>query len=155
MKFRKMRKSNKETSLIETQEILSNGEYGVLSVKGDEGYPYGVPVNYIYKNDCIYIHCAGEGYKLDAIIKNSKVSFCVVLISEIVQKKFTSKFKSAIAFGNAVVIEGAEKIMALKELIRKYSPEYISEGDKYIDKNAAGTTIIKIVLEHKTGKSNY
>ena len=62
----------------ETVAILSSGTYGVLSVIGDNGYPYGVPVNYVYRDGHIYLHAALSGHKVDAMRKNDKVSFTIV-----------------------------------------------------------------------------
>ena len=67
--FRKMRRFKQEISLEECIEILTNEKRGVLSVIGDDGYPYGIPINHYYKNDnCIYFHGAKEGHKIDAIM---------------------------------------------------------------------------------------
>ncbi len=153
--FREMRRSNKETSPEEVLAILESGEYGVLSVHGENGYPYGIPVNYIYFDDGIYIHCAHEGHKIEAITKDEKVSFCTVSQTELVPEKFTTKYKSVVVFGRASIIEGQEKVRALGGLIKKYSPDYIDKGKKYIEAEKTGTTVIKISMEHTTGKSGY
>lgn len=153
--FRKMRRSKKEVTRTEAEAILADGEYGVMSVHGENGYPYGIPVNYIYHNNGIYIHCAHEGHKIDSIARDSKVSFCTVSQTELVPEKFTSKYRSAIIFGKASIIEGEEKIMALRGLINKYSLDFVDKGEKYIDAEKAGTTVIKISIAHITGKSGF
>lgn len=76
--FRLMRRGRQALPPKECREILSRGTCGVLSVLGDGGYPYGVPLSYVYDGESIYFHCAKEGHKLDAIRQNDKVSFCVV-----------------------------------------------------------------------------
>jgi hypothetical protein len=153
--FRKMRRSKKEVFGPEIAEILNAGEYGVMSVHGDNGYPYGVPVNYVYMDEAIYFHCAGEGHKIDAIEGNPKVSFCVVSKTEIIQEKFTSMYKSVIAFGSAGIVTGEEKTRALMKLIEKYSPDFIEEGRKYIGREASDTTVVKIRIEEMKGKSGF
>ena len=134
-------------------EILEKGEYGVLSVMGENGYPYGVPVNYAYHQDSIYFHCAKTGHKLDAIKLSEKVSFCVVTDTELIPEDFSTKYKSVIAFGNAKEIDGDEKKRALFRLVEKYSPTFKDEGREYVDKEESGTIIVKISIDHVTGKA--
>jgi nitroimidazol reductase NimA-like FMN-containing flavoprotein (pyridoxamine 5'-phosphate oxidase superfamily) len=155
MMFRKMRRSKKETTRTEADTILLDGEYGVMSVHGENGYPYGIPVNYIYQNNGIYIHCAHEGHKIDSIAGDSKVSFCTVSQAELVPEKFTSKYRSVIIFGKASIIEGEEKTKALLGLIEKYSPDFVDKGNEYIKAENAGTTVIRISIDHITGKSGF
>lgn len=137
----------------EALELLRNGEYGILSVIGDDGYPYGVPLNYAYKDGCIYFHCALEGHKIDAIKNNNKVSFCVVGNTEIISDKFSTKYESVIIFGRAEeVIEENEKKAGLLSIIEKYSSDYQDEGKKYINKDYQRAALFRIVIEHIIGK---
>jgi len=151
--FREMRRKDRQVFDDLVTEILNIGEYGVLSLIGENGYPYGVPVSFAYKNNCIYFHCAKTGHKLDAIKKDNRVSFCVVTDTEIIPKDFTTNYKSAIVFGVASEADGEEKKMALMKLVEKYSPNYIDKGRDYIKDESAGTVIIKIDIEHITGKA--
>ena len=153
--FRKMRRAEKETSVEVAEKMLYEGEYGIMSVVGDGGYAYGVPLNYAFMNGIIYFHCAGEGHKYDAIQQNPCVSFTVVGKTEIDRAEFTTRYESVIAFGKAKSIEGPEKISALKELIKKYSPDFIEEGNKYVEGSSGKTTVIGITVEHITGKSGF
>lgn len=153
MNFREMRRKDRQVFDNLITEILESGEYGVLSVFGENGYPYGVPVNYVYMDDSIFFHCAKTGHKLDAIRDESKVSFCVVTDTELIPEDFSTKFKSAIAFGSASIIEGNEKKLALLELIKKYSKDFIEKGRDYVKKEQSGTVIVKISIDHITGKA--
>ena len=153
MNFREMRRKDRQVFDNLVTEILESGEYGVLSVFGENGYPYGVPVNYVYMDDSIFFHCAKTGHKLDAIRDESKVSFCVVTDTELIPEDFSTKFKSAIAFGSASIIEGNEKKVALLELIKKYSKDFIEKGRDYVKKEQSGTVIVKISIDHITGKA--
>jgi len=153
MNFREMRRKDRQVFDNLVTEILESGEYGVLSVFGENGYPYGVPVNYVYMDDSIFFHCAKTGHKLDAIRDESKVSFCVVTDTELIPEDFSTKFKSAIAFGSASIIEGNEKKLALLELIKKYSKDFIEKGRDYVKKEQSGTVIVKISIDHITGKA--
>lgn len=153
MTFRELRRKDRQTDDDMNTDILLKGEYGVLSVYGENGYPYGVPVNYTYFDDCIYFHCAGTGHKLDAIKINNKVSFCVVTDTELLPEDFSTKYKSVIVFGTANEINGEEKSIALLKLIEKYSGGFIEQGRDYVQKEQSGTVIVKIKIDHITGKA--
>ena len=122
--FKKMRRQEKQLPEDKSQEILSEGEYGILSTIGENGYPYGVPMNYIYMNNRIYLHCAQEGKKLENIRYNNKVSFTVVGDYQLKPADFTSSYESVIAIGQANFVEGEEKKEVLQEFILKFSPDF-------------------------------
>jgi nitroimidazol reductase NimA-like FMN-containing flavoprotein (pyridoxamine 5'-phosphate oxidase superfamily) len=153
MKIKKVRRKDREIGTHEAIELLSNCEYGVLSTVGKDGQPYGVPLSYAYKNNCIYFHCALDGHKIENIKENSKVSFCVVGNTNVLPNKFSIQYESAIAFGVASEVQGAERNSALLGLLEKYSPEFIEEGKKYIDQNEKATKVIKIEIGHISGKA--
>ena len=79
--FRVMRRKRQQTTEAEALAILDQAITGVLAVNGDQGYPYTIPVNYVLYQGKIYIHCAKQGHKKDAIERDAKVSFCVVDLS--------------------------------------------------------------------------
>ena len=153
MNFRELRRKDRQTDDEMISDILDKGEYGVLSVLGDNGYPYGVPVNYTYFNNCIYFHCAKSGHKLDAIKANNKVSFCVITDTELLPEEFSTKYKSVIAFGTAAEVKEEEKKTSLMKLIEKYSGGYLEKGRDYVNKEHSGTIIIKISIDYITGKA--
>jgi hypothetical protein len=133
--------------------LLQNGEYGVLSTIDGDDQPYGVPLNYVLMNNCIYFHCALEGHKLDNLALNHKVSFCVVGRTNLLPAEFSTEFESVIVFGRASVIAGEERYQALKALIEKYSPEFVSEGSAYIEKFDSRTRVVKVEIDRMTGKA--
>ena len=94
-----MRRKDKALQNSEIEKILQHGEYGVLSTMDEGGQPYGVPLNYVYMNDCIYCHCALAGHKLENIAINSRVSFCVVGDTCLLPEEFSTEFESVILFG--------------------------------------------------------
>ena len=65
--FREMRRKKQQLADEECRSILERGKTGVLAVNGDDGYPYAVPVNYVFSNGKIYFHSALSGHKVDAI----------------------------------------------------------------------------------------
>jgi nitroimidazol reductase NimA-like FMN-containing flavoprotein (pyridoxamine 5'-phosphate oxidase superfamily) len=150
--FRELRRSEKEIKTIEAIEILKNCEYGILSTTSENEYAYGVPLSYVYINDSIYFHCATEGYKLDNIKNNDKVSFCVVGQTAILPDEFSTKYESVILFGRANEAFDDEKEEALLELIKKYSKDHIEEGKEHIKRASSKTKVIKVTVEHISGK---
>lgn len=152
--FRKMRRSRQEMAKEESVDILEKGFSGVLAVLGDEGYPYTVPVNYVYSDGVIYFHCAAEGHKLDAIRKEPKVSFCVIGEEINVPTEFTAYYRSVVIFGKAsVVTDDDERRRAVEKLAAKYSPNENAERVKQvIDKEWRVLTAVRIDIEYMTGK---
>lgn len=151
--FREMRRKDKMKTNEEAVQILTECTNGVLSVNGDDGYPYGVPVSYVYRDGKIYFHCAGEGHKLDAIRKDPKVSFSVVGADNINPGKFTTSYKSVICFGKAAVIDSDERKQEILEyILEKYSSDFMEGGLKYIKTMWEKTFVVEISIEHMTGK---
>ena len=147
-----MRKINRQMSDLEALELLNKGEYGILSTCGEDKQPYGVPLSYVVIDKNIYIHGAGVGAKLDNISVNDKVSFTVVGRTKVLQEQFSTEYESIIAFGRAIILKEEEKCEPLMEFIRKYSPEFMEEGQKYIDRAKKETTLVKIEIYSFTGK---
>lgn len=137
----------------EAIELLSRCAYGVLSTAGEDGQPYGVPLSYAYKEKCIYFHCAVSGHKIDNIEFNPRVSFCVVGKVRILPEKFSTEYESAIAFGTASELSGPEKHSALLLLLEKYTPGFIEDGKKYIERKEQSTRVFKIEIDHISGKA--
>lgn len=151
--FKEMRRKDREIELNEIVEILKRCEYGILSTIGENGYPYGVPVNYVYMDKAIYFHCAVQGQKLDNLRNNNKVSFCVVGETRVLPEQFSTKYESIIVFGKANEIYDNEKNAALLEIINKYSKEYVEKGKQYIKNANENVKVIKINIEHISGKA--
>ncbi|SDG90259.1 Nitroimidazol reductase NimA, pyridoxamine 5'-phosphate oxidase superfamily [Fervidobacterium changbaicum] len=153
--FAKMRRKDRELSTKEAIELLKIGEYGFLAT-WDGKYPYAVPVNYVYKDGAIYFHCASVGKKLDNISFQKNASFSVVTKSKLLPDKLSTAYDSVIAFGQARIIEGGEKKMALLELIHKYAPQlyerFSQPNIEELERECANTTVVKLVVEHITGK---
>lgn len=127
--FRKMRRTERELPERQAKEILENGSYGVLALAGDGGYPYTVPLNYVYDGERIYFHCAAEGHKIDAIARDNKCSFCVVENGGVIEDRFTTKYRSVIAFGK-IYEETDEKCRenAFRLMMRSLTPSVTNEN---------------------------
>jgi nitroimidazol reductase NimA-like FMN-containing flavoprotein (pyridoxamine 5'-phosphate oxidase superfamily) len=152
--FREMRRKKQLLSEEETRQIMKAHSSGVLAVAGDDGYPYTVPISYTYADGKLYFHCAREGHKIDAIKQNNKVSFCVIDQDNVIQETFTTHFRSVIAFGRArILTEDSDRRTALENLVEKYSPDYIQEGQKEIEKDWGRVCLVEVEIEHMTGKA--
>lgn len=152
--FRKMRRFKQQLTEKETIQILKKGKTGILGVIGDEGYPYTVPINYVYENNKIYIHCAKTGHKIDAIKNNNKVSFCVIEKDDVVKEKLTTYYKSVIVFGKARILEtNSEIFRAAQSLGFKYSDDK-EHVQKEIKQELKALACVEIVIEHMTGKQS-
>jgi uncharacterized protein len=150
---KKVRRKDRELSIDFATKLFSECEYGFLCTVDINGQPYGTPLNYVYKDNCVYFHCALEGHKLENIRANKKVSFCVVCRTKVLPDKFSTQYESAVAFGSASEVYGREKHDALLSLLEKYSPGFLEEGKKYIYKMGEKTRVMKIDIAHITGKA--
>ena len=169
--FRKIRRKEKQLTVEECNVILTRAEFGTLATIGADGYPYAVPVNFVLHNGDIYFHCATVGHKLDNIGNCPNVSFNVVTDVWVIPlfndkdvngdnlkfKGFDSNFNSVIVFGKAREVSGEEKKDGLYALFKKFLNEdeyskYKEDGIKYIESSLKRTKLIKIEIEHMTGK---
>jgi uncharacterized protein len=150
--FRKMKRNKQLLSMDDSIAVLNRRSNGVLACSGDEDYPYAVPLNYAYHDNKIYFHCASAGHKIDAIMKNPKVSFAVVDEDTIVSAEYTSHFRSVIAFGKARITEGDEWYKGFEVLVEKYSGDRPAEEKKKEIDECKRSQIIAIDIEHLTGK---
>ncbi|HEX3038928.1 MAG TPA: pyridoxamine 5'-phosphate oxidase family protein [Caproiciproducens sp.] len=150
--FREMRRNKQLLSIEDTVAVMDRCTNGVLACMGDEDYPYAVPLSYVYFNDKIYFHSAKAGHKIDAIRKNSKVSFSVIDENTVVSAEYTTYFRSAIAFGKARITEGDERLEAFKALVEKYSGDQPEEAKHKEITGCTQSYVIAIDVEHITGK---
>ena len=148
-----VRRQDRLMTEAEARGLLRDGEYGFLALASAEG-GYGVPVNYAVDGGRIYIHCAPEGRKLDALGHDCRVTFCVVGATRVVPGKFTTAYCSVMVRGRArVVASEEERRHALRLIVAKYSPQYADTGMKYIGKSFARTAVIAIDAESFSGKT--
>lgn len=152
--FRDIRRIKQKLSEEEILAIIQNNSYGILAVNGDDGYPYAVPLNYLYSNGKLYLHGAKNGHKIDAITKCPKVSFCIVDKDDIVPEEYTTYFKSVIIFGKARIInEPIEFRKSIEDFASHFAPNETNETrDMHIDKAFNNLCMIAIDIEHISGK---
>lgn len=152
--FRMMRRGDRAIDVADAEALLRSQDYGILSVLGDNGYPYGVPVNYVYDDGRIYFHStSAESHKLDAVRKNEKVCFSVVGRHQIVPDKLTTSFSSVVVFGRARVLTSREESKeALRLLLTKLSPDMVKDVEKIYKAQEDKVVIVEIATEHISGK---
>ena len=152
--FREMRRKMQQLTEAECIEILMKNTSGVLAVFGGGGYPYAVPLSYVYDNGTVYFHCAKSGHKLDAIKASDKVSFCVTDQDLVVPKEYTTYFRSVIVFGRASIADQENEIRsAIEKLAVKYCPDDSKENrDLAIEKEYKAMCIVRLQIEHMSGK---
>ncbi|MBC8465635.1 pyridoxamine 5'-phosphate oxidase family protein [bacterium] len=149
-----MRNKKRAIPREEAVEILERAEYGVLSTVSENGMPYGVPLNYCLIDDCIYFHCALEGQKIDNIEQNRSISFCAVGETEVLPEKFATHYESVIVAGEIDEVFGNVKQIALEGLVKKYCPDFMEKGMKYIKRDIDKTRVFKITIKNLTGKAH-
>lgn len=147
-----MRRSKQQIPEKEALQIMKNATNGVLSLMDSNGYPYGVPMSFIFDGDnSIYFHCALTGRKIDCIRNNHHCCFTIVDQDEIHPDEFTTYFKSVITEGTISIIEDKDKMIeALRLLSSKYSPSIDCESE--IDKGINRVLILKMKIESISGK---
>lgn len=151
---RTMKKIKRQLPDSEAKALFEKGHHGILSVNGDEGYPYGIPVNYVYLNEKIYIHSAKSGYKIDAIQRDSKVCFSAILSAEILPQQVTAAFESVIATGRIALVDNeAERRQVMETFVTRFCEGAIPTGMEFLEKTLDKTAVLRIDVEKFTGKA--
>ena len=153
--FRELTRKNKQLSQEECISVLCSETRGVLSVLGDDGYPYGMPMNHWYNEEdgMIYFHCGTmAGHRLDALKKNDKVSFCVYDQGYRREGDWAWNVKSVIVFGWVEILDDKNQII---EIATKLSHKF-TQDEEYIQKeielHGHRTLLLKLTPEHMCGK---
>ena len=153
MEFRAMRRKRQQLTEEKSIGILQKSTAGTLALLGDNGYPYAVPISYVYADGKLYFHSALSGHKIDAIRNCDKASFCVIDQDEVHPEKYTTYFRSVIAFGRIHIIEDEqEKLETARLLGDRYNPNQEEALQKEIEKGLSRMVMIRFDIEHLTGK---
>ena len=153
--FREMKRKKQALSAEECQKILTEEKRGVLSVIGDDGYPYGTPMNHFFspEDGVIYFHGAKDGHKIDALKKCGKASFCVMDKGTKKEGDWALTFRSVIVFGRICFIEDEETVRRISRLL---SLKFTSD-ENYIEseirQHLKRTLVLALVPEKISGKS--
>ncbi len=152
--FREVARKKQSLEMSRIIEILREEKRGVLSVHGENGYPYGLPINYWYneENGYIYFHSGKKGHKTDAINADNRVSLCVYDKGFRKDGEWALNISSVIIFGKIHIVEDYEKTV---EICRSLSFKFTSDTE-YIESEIQGfardTVCYELRPEHITGK---
>ena len=152
--FRELVRKNKQLSNEACIKLLNEETRGVLSVLGDDDYPYGMPTNFWYNEEDgnIYFHCGNIGHRLEALRKHNKVSFCVFDQGVKEENEWAYKVNSVIIFGKIEIIDDMDQIT---DIVTKLSYRFIQD-DEYIKEeirlHGHRTLLMKLTPEHMCGK---
>lgn len=152
--FRKIRNVKNQISIEDSQKILEKSPRGVLALNGDEGYPYGLPMNFYYDKELnqIYFHGTKTGYKIDCIGKSPKASFTAIMEEGVSEDGWSMNAASVIAYGLVEEIEDEEFAKnALVKLASKYYPnrELVDRG---IEMGFKNTKMLVFHISYMSGK---
>ena len=153
--FRKMRRIKQQLSNEKSCEILNTQWRGVLSLLGDNDYPYGVPMNFYFdeKENKIYFHSAKQGHKTDSIKAHEKACFTVYDSGKQRDDHWSKDYNCVIAFGKIRILEDREKSYHyVRKLAEKYFPQK-SEIDSEMNAHFARCDCLEFVIEHMTCKT--
>ena len=152
--FREIARARQALTREECIDILKRELRGVLCVNGDDGYPYGMPINHFYceEDGKLYFHSGKKGHKIDAIRRYDKASFCVFDEGFRREGEWALNIKSVIVFGRIEIVEDREKVY---ELARRLSRKF-TDDEAYIEHeiihSGPSTLMFALVPEQITGK---
>ena len=150
--FREMRRFKQQISEEECVRVLKEQPRGVLSMLGDDGYPYGIPLDHWYSDNKLYFHCAKVGHKIDAIAACDKVSYCVMDEGYRRDGEWALNINSVVVFGRIRIVEDEEKKREIcTNLVRKFT-----DDEEYLQKELTiafpRVNCLELTIEHMTGK---
>ena len=152
--FRPIRKKKNEISTDAAKALLRSSRRGVLAVNGDDGYPYAIPINYLYdeENEKIIFHGAKAGHKVDALKKNDKICLTVFGNEMVKEEAWAPFLQSVVVFGRCHLVESQEDAIAL---VKKFAAKYYPNMDMVHEEAASSgraVQMFEIQIEHLSGK---
>jgi len=152
--FREMARKKQALTKEQCVAILTAQPRGVLSVCGENGYPYGMPMNHWYdeKTGNLYFHGGKSGHKIDALKRCDKVSYCVFDQGVHREKHWALHIQSVVVFGRIRFVEDPEEVA---KIARCLSHKFTND-ETYIEGEIASarqaTLCLEMTVEHMTGK---
>ena len=152
--FRPMRRFKQQIPEEECTQILREEKRGILSVHGEDGYPYGIPMNHWYnpEDGKLYFHGAKEGHKIDALKKDNRVSYCVHDAGYKNEGEWALNIRSVVVFGRITLVTDTQKAKQIgMNLCRKFTDdeEYIQNE---IENALPRVQCLELTIDHMTGK---
>ena len=152
--FRPLRRTKNGIPEEAAKALLKNEKRGVLSVNGDDGYPFTFPIGFIYDEAAgkIFFHGARSGHKVDSLKKDDKVCFCVYGNEFHKEGDWAPYVQSAVVYGRCRLITDAQITKErVRELGLKYYPS-AEEVEAEIAKDLRAVQLYEITIEHMCGK---
>ena len=120
----------------------------------DDGQPYIVPLSFGYDGDCLYVHAASEGRKLDILRRNNRVCFEFDILEEVISAdqacNWGMRYESVIGYGVAeIMTDSHAKKAALDRIMQQYS----NDSWSFAEQAVAGTLVVCIRIEEVSGKA--
>ena len=155
--FRPMRRFKQQLPDEEALAVLRAAKRGVLSVAGDGGRPYGIPLNPYWDDEtgCLYFHGAREGHKIDALRRDPRA--CFTVMDEGVHDgsrppAWALTFRSVVVFGRVEFVENRDEVLEIcRRLARRFNPDNADIEDE-IRRAGPHVLVFALVPEHITGK---
>ena len=150
-----MRRSDRAiTDPAELESILREALVCRMGICDGE-IPYVVPMNYGYRDGCVFLHSALEGRKIEVLRKNPNVCLefekDVELVAAEEPCSFSMKYRSVIASGKAVFLEGAEeKTRGLNAIMAQYTGKEYTFPQQALER----IVVIRVDLDEVSGKHN-
>ena len=152
--FRPIRRTKRKRDLETAKELLKNEKRAVLSVNGDEGYPYAIPINYFYEEEKekIYFHGAKAGHKVDSLKKDNKVCFCVYGNDSYKEGDWAPYVQSVVIFGRCNLIDDEEITETkVRQIAEKYYPTK-EEIEEEMQRDIKAVQLYEIEIEYMSCK---
>jgi hypothetical protein len=155
-----MRRIERALTFEEGIAILKKAEYGVLAFNGLDAYPHAVPMSFAYaEGDSeigvepkIYFHAAKVGYKTACIEASPACCFTVVGDTQVMPEAFSTRYESCIIYGELQAVEEAERGLAFRAILEKYSHDFITQGLEYAERSNGVTALYFIKINQMTVK---
>ena len=152
--FREVARKKQIIPREECIELLINEPRGVLSVLGDDEYPYGMPMNHYYceEDGKISFHGGKKGHKIDAISRHDKASFCVYDNGFRNPGEWALNIRSVIVFGRIEIVEDMDKVIRISRLLSYKFTNDEAYIEHEISNDGPRTLMFALVPEWITGK---
>ena len=152
--FRELCRIKQKLTDEDCKKILTHQTRGVLSVNGENGFPYAMPMNHFYNEEdgCIYFHSGKKGYRNDCIKHDAKVCFCVYTDGERAENEWAYRVKSVIVFGQIEIIDDIETVKNISRKLCYKFTEDINYIENEIRNHAKNTILLRLKPEYVCGK---
>lgn len=150
-----MRRHDRALNRDEALGILDQSRFGTLSMCAPDKTPYSVALHFVRDGERLYFHAAQAGLKTELLRLNPKICALFVQEAEVIERKFTTRYASALVRGTArEVVEDAEKRHALRLICARFAPGAADLVEKTVADAAGRTAVWRVDIESITGKAN-